>query len=283
MTGVSVCTLVRGRTEHLANLITGLSRQTHTPDELVVAHMQEEAATIGAPFPVRDISVPGEMLPLAQARNRAAAAARGDVLIFLDADCIPGPDLVATYAEATRGGGRVAMGATRYLRRPVAGDWSFDALWREAVRHPARLDPDDNPATVVALPDFGELWGLSFALAAADFTKAGGFDERFIGYGGEETDFARALEDAGLTLAWLGAARAVHQWHPVAIPPLQHFDDIVRNARLYHQKRGDWPMTYWLDQFEAAGFIERRGDITILRRPTEAERQAAFRFDVAFS
>ncbi|WP_238258633.1 glycosyltransferase, partial [Methylorubrum podarium] len=95
-------TLVRGRADRLRNVMRGLARQTVPPRELVIAWMQpDRAPDLPDPgCPVRHLHVPGEPMPLAAARNRAAAAAAGDVLVFLDVDCIPGPTLVAAYAEA---------------------------------------------------------------------------------------------------------------------------------------------------------------------------------------
>lgn len=282
---VSVCTIVRGRRAQLSNLVRGLERQMRQPDELVVAYMQDRAYDLPrTSFPVRTVFVAGEPMPLARARNQAASAAAGSVLVFLDVDCIPGPDLVGAYTEAIARERECVMGPTRYLGPSdtnVAA--TFENLWDQAVRHPARLDPLDAPSTV-AIDDFGELWGLSFALPRDVFVRIGGFDERFVGYGGEESDFARSLEEAGMGLRWIAAARAVHQWHPVARPPLIHFEDIVRNAKLYRDKRGEWPMTYWLDQFADDGWIVRHDDtITVRRTPSASERAAAIRHDAPFS
>ena len=74
----SVLTLVRGRADRLRNLMRGLARQTLPPCELIIAWMQPEPAPdLPDPgCPVRHLHVPGEPMPLAAARNRAAEAAR---------------------------------------------------------------------------------------------------------------------------------------------------------------------------------------------------------------
>ena len=289
---VSVCTLVRGRREHLSRLITGLNRQAVRPDELVIAYMQDNPheALPETPFPVKSLKVPGQRLPLAASRNRAAMVANGRVLIFLDVDCIPGPDLVRSYARAVGQTGGCVMGEARYLGNdapfPTDRPWRFDELWDSAERHPARPSGEDHPTGTPPVPilDTSELWGLSFALPKMQYLRAGGFDESFVGYGGEETDFARSLAEHDVPLHFEPRARAVHQWHPVHQPPLQHFDDIVANARRFRAKRGSWPMGYWLDQFERDGFIHRGRDIAVLRRPSDAELAQAERpGDVRFS
>ena len=104
MTTISVATLGHGRPSHLANLVRGLTRQTTLPKELVVAVMNGDRYEDipAAPFPVRMVEAGGSGLRLAAARNAAAATASGDVLVFLDLDCIPGATLCADYAEAAR-------------------------------------------------------------------------------------------------------------------------------------------------------------------------------------
>ncbi|MDO9396736.1 MAG: glycosyltransferase family 2 protein, partial [Herbiconiux sp.] len=77
---------------------------------------------------------------------------------------------------------------------------------------------------------------------------------------GEDTDFAFAAREAGVELAWVGSARAYHQHHPVQSPPVDHLDDIVRNATVFHERWGTWPMGGWLDAFEQRGLVHRDGD-----------------------
>ena len=273
---VSVLTIVRGRAGHLARLVDGLRGQLLPPDELVVAYMQPEAHPMpeGLPFEVREVFCRGEPMPLAAARNAAAAAATGDGLVFLDVDCVPSPSLVMAYWAALREAEGCFMGEVFYLPEGAADGADAARLDALGTRHPSKPVPPETGH--VPEPDYGELWGLSFALPAATFRRAGGLDERFVGYGAEETDFARTLEARGVPLYRLGGARAYHQHHAVHVPPLHHFADIVRNAGLFRAKWGDWPMGYWLGQFERDGLIERRDDrIDVLREPTRAEVEAS--------
>jgi N-acetylglucosaminyl-diphospho-decaprenol L-rhamnosyltransferase len=279
---VSVLTIVRGRSSHLANLIAGLNRQTRLPDELVIAWMQDAPSPLPETrFPVRSVLVPGDPMPLAAARNAAAEAARGEQLILLDVDCIPAAGLVERYATTADAAG-VRLGDVLYL--PPGGVEQVDdvVLDRMGVRHPAK--PELAVDEIRATPSHGELWGLSFALSAADWHRAGGMDERYIGYGGEETDFAARLERAGVTMAWVGGARAYHQHHPIHIPPLQHFDAILRNARLFRATWGRWCMDYWLGQFAERGLIAIDDrTLTVLRAPTQDEIDATLDATALFS
>lgn len=273
----SVLTLVRGRDEHLRNLMRGLARQTLPPAELVIAWMQPDA-TPDLPdpgCPVRHLHVAGKPMPLAAARNRAAEAASGETLIFLDVDCIPNAGLVAAYAGA--GSESLLLGEVLYLPDGAVGsDLDFARLDRLGRVHPAK--PPIPEAGLRREPEAKELWGLSFALPAAAYRRIGGMDEGFSGYGGEETDFAVRLAASGVPTHWVAGARAYHQHHPVHVPPLQHFDDILRNAARFHAGHGHWCMEYWLGQFRDAGLIAwdaHAPAIQRLRAPTLTEIAAA--------
>ncbi|MFP5076204.1 galactosyltransferase-related protein [Rhizobium sp. YIM 134829] len=271
----SVLTIVRGRTDHLRALMAGLARQTTAPQELVIAWMQphREHALPELPCPVRHVFVSGDPLPLAAARNRAAEAATSEHLIFLDVDCIPSPTTVEAYASALAGQDGVMLGEVLYLPGGERPDrTTFEDLLPDGVRHPSK--PAFPQHGMVEEPDPGQLWGLSFALRRKSWMLLGGMDEQFYGYGGEETDLARRAAAAGLATLRVGGARALHQHHTVHIPPLQHFNDILRNAALYRAKHGAWCMDYWLGQFADQGLIAWSADrpnMRILRQPDAQE------------
>lgn len=287
----SVLTLVRGRQAHLDGLVDGLARQTCQAFELVVAYMQPEppALSPALPFAVTQVRVPGEKLPLAAARNAAAEQARADRLIFLDVDCIPSPTLVESFVQKLDASGRCLLGEVRYLPGTLpAGERAgtrFRELAAHARRHPAR--PRMPEQGWVGEPEPRALWGLSFALTRQQYQGCGGMDEHYVGYGGEETDFAEQLARHGVELGWCAKALALHQYHGVCSPPLDKFDDILANARRFRAKWGSWCMEYWLDQFAEFGLIEWRPtdeNLRVLRRPSAGEIRACHQsLEVAFA
>jgi GT2 family glycosyltransferase len=265
---VSVLTIVKDRPGHLAQLVEGLRRSTVPPDELIIVDMGSLVpVSVGdVPFPVRLSRLECTGLPLAAARNEAARMATGDTLLFLDVDCIPMRDLVGAITGLVESQNALVCAEIWYLGPDDARtDWTESDLLIGAVGHPVREFPargfrEEHNA--------GLFWSLAFGIRRAQFFDLRGFDETFTGYGAEDTDFGFRAKAAALPLYFLGGVGAFHQYHAVFDPPLQHMEDIVRNARLFHERWGAWPMEGWLAQFEKAGFICRNDDkLHILRIP----------------
>lgn len=205
------------------------------------------------PCPTRLVDLDDvDPLPLARARNAGARAASGTQLVFLDVDCIPAPQLVTAYrAVADRVGlwtGPVwYLPPLRFIAQPDCAQ-----LRAAGRRHPAQ--PVAPPRGQVSLaPNL--FWSLNFAVRRDCYLRLGGFDERYVGYGGEDTDLARTAQARSVPIAQIADAHAFHQHHPSPVPPVQHLDAIIANSRVFRHKWGTWPMRGWLDAFAARGLI----------------------------
>ena len=274
MNGPSVLTLVKNRAAHLDQLVEGLRRSAMPPAELVVVDMSDDPVAIAdTPFQVTIRRLPGEGLPLARARNLAAKAARSAELVFLDVDCIPLRDCLGRLTQELAAQDALLCADVRYLGPgDAAPGWSEASLLARGRTHPVRDFPLDG---VRREPNPGLFWSLGFAMRADRFANLGGFDEAFTGYGAEDTDFGFRAAEMGLPLLFVGGAIACHQHHASHEPPVQHLDDILRNATLFRARWGRWPMEGWLDAFEAMGLIERGFNRLTRRRATEAADLAA--------
>ena len=104
-------------------------------------------------------------------------------------------------------------------------------------------------------------WSLSFAVTTPTWLRIGGFHPAYVGYGGEDTDFSEQAHAAGVGMRWVGGADAFHQHHPISNPPTEHLQAILRNAQLFHQRWGWWPMTGWLEAFARAGLVQYDRDL----------------------
>lgn len=137
---------------------------------------------------------------IAHARNEGAAAARTDVLVFCDADSIcPRPQVTeAVYLAATAPG--LVFAYDRYCRldQPTT---ERAATWRDVLAADRDGRPSDSNGCV--------------AISRESFHAAGGYDERYIGYGFEDLAFNRTC------LRLFGDHRRVagdliHLWHTPA-------------------------------------------------------------------
>lgn len=225
-----------------------------------------------------------EHLPLAGARNALAAVGAelgADLLVFLDADCLPAPSLLRHYCAAhAQLPTALLAGPVTYLtagesaaglRLGAANDRAFshapvsraEIADMTAIRRPHSARPAPSAGEVeirearsASAGDYALFWSLSFALTPRVFARIGGFDTAYRGYGGEDTDFGRCARLAGVDLAWVGGAEAVHVHHPVSSPPVEHVADIVVNARVFFERWGEWPMRGWIEAFAAMGLVQ---------------------------
>lgn len=279
---VTVCTLTRDRTAHLVEQVEGLLRSRRRPAVHVVAVMGGEdprTALPATPWQTRFVSVaapPGTGLPLARARNVAMEAAPTERVVMLDVDCIPSPDLVAAHDEALRRFDGIVMGEVAYLPPQPVAMAGPDPLAGVGSAHPSRpAPPPDGQLRTTA--DWQRFWSLSFGIRRRTWQRIGGFDPGYVGYGGEDTDFALRALRAGVPFAWLGGARADHQHHDVHDPPVQHLASIVVNAHRFRRRWGTWPMEGWLGTFRDLGLVDwdPLGErLDVVREPTLNELDA---------
>lgn len=268
----SLCTLAHGRARHLANMVKGLNQSRRPPCELVIAVLQDEKYDLPASsFPIRQIVLGSQGIPLALGRNTAAREARSELLIFLDVDCIPHPALIDDYARAAETRDGVMMGEVSYLPAGATDDGiDFARFESVGARHSERAGPPETPVAPCA--DYRCFWSLNFAMSARDFARSGGFDESFDGYGGEDTDFARGVVTAGLPIWWVRGSKAFHQYHPHHMPPVHHLESVIANAERFRRKWGNPTMQHWLRAFSLMGLIEGTEDgWRIVREPTEED------------
>ena len=158
---------------------------------------------------------------LARARNAGVRAAAHDILVFLDCDVIPEAGLIRAHARWHQTvGDALTVGFCNYVSaagvdpgavraRPgslaeLFAGRPFDPPWIE--RHMARTaDLTSRHADL-----FRAVTGHNFGISRALFEAAGGFDEAFRRYGGEDTEFAYRAQVLGGLLV---PERAAFGWH----------------------------------------------------------------------
>ena len=212
--------------DELALTFAALAAQTYPGDlfEVVVADDgSSPPITVppGAPFEVRVVAQVHDGFGLARARNLGAAAATGEVLIFLDCDMVPEPGLVEAHARWHHVADRaLTLGFRRHVdfdgitpadlaaagsvEAGVAGRSSTAPQWIEF--HMSRT----NDLTSADDDLFRIVTGGNLGVGRAFFDEIGGFDGSFNQWGGEDTEMGyRAFNRGGL----LVPERLALAWH----------------------------------------------------------------------
>lgn len=205
---VSVVLPTYNRRARLARVLGGLDRQAVDPStfEVVIiddgstddtrswlAQHRERAYAVNA--------VHQENGGPARARNRGVEAARGELILFLDDDVEPMPELVAEHLkshDAERD--VVVMGPLASLDH-YAQPW---VAWEQAkveAQYAAMLRGDWEPT-------FRQFWTGNASLEKAHILAAGGFDPTFLR--AEDVELGRRLHERGLKFRFNPAARGLH-------------------------------------------------------------------------
>jgi hypothetical protein len=137
-----------------------------------------------------------------QARNLAAASAEGDILVFLDSDCLVEPDFVLGHASwHTTGEKTVVIGGRS---RAVMGSSDELADYRKRLRRRTAGLQHGNEV-------FRSFVTANVSLPRGLFQEVGGFDERFHRWGGEDTELGWRLWSAGAIFLDDESVSATHQ------------------------------------------------------------------------
>ncbi len=197
---ISVVIASRDREHYLRDTLASLESQAGAPpfEVIVVDNGSRDGtrglveARAGGDPPVWYV---GEPAPnRAKARNRGAAAARGDYLLFCDDDVRLPAGWVAAHAAAQRGGDYVVNG-------PILNVGS----------------PDARPAPRAVNYSRAFLCSCNVSLSKRVFLDVGGFDENFDLYGWEDTELGLRLRRLGV--GWRFSWEA-YLWH--IKPPEEH-------------------------------------------------------------
>lgn len=200
--------------ETLETCLASLERgfQTGTPNfddfEVIVVDdgSVDNTAEIASRFKCRLISQ-GENQGTAKARNAGAQRARGEILVFVDADVALKPDALLNLSEFFESHPDVDAAVGTYTERIILGS-------RFQTGSPNFVSTYHNFFTFYhheLSPESIEwFWGAIGAVRRWVFEAVGGFDEQFHGASAEDMDLGYTLALAGRKISYIRSVKGDH-------------------------------------------------------------------------
>lgn len=181
----------------------------------------------------------------AACRNNGIRHASGDYLIFLDADFIVLPNAIKSHVLAAKPG-RFVAGRCKYLTKEQSERVFKATVSEELLEELYRQLPEE---TIIKehrkFVKYGILrrlhlagprkqtFGGHFSVYRKNIETVNGYDENFMGWGGEDLDLALRLSKAGFDgYSVIRTAKVLHLWHPRELgdkhwkegPNIKYFD-----------------------------------------------------------
>jgi len=202
---VSVIIPVRNRPEEIEACLSSLKEVVYPPEKLEIivvddASTDHTASTVSA-FPVHLISLK-QNKQAAYCRNFAARKARGDILAFIDSDCLAEPlwllELVPAFKDPSLGavGGRVD---SYFLKNPLDRYEQVKSSLIVGFRAKRSLEREG----------FFYVPSCNLLVRRDLFVKSGGFKEALSV--GEDVDLCWRLQDEGHPVEFRPAGKVSHR------------------------------------------------------------------------
>lgn len=215
---VSVVIPAHNEEQHISACLSSLLNQSYGADNyevLVVDNgSNDNTYAIATRYNVKILSRPG--IKVGAVRNAGAEEAKGDTLVFIDADCVARPDFLETGVNELMFAENLVIGGGCNL--PANANW-IERLWllgNEGQNKPRHLI------------------GACIFIRKNDFQHVDGFDESMTS--GEDSDLHKKLSSKGLKITidtkhnviHLGNAKTPYQF---ILRQRWHAENYVRNFK----------------------------------------------------
>jgi glycosyltransferase involved in cell wall biosynthesis len=198
--GVSVIVPVHNGGELFRACLSSLAALDPPAHELIVVDDSsgDFSGSLASEFGAQVLATLARSGP-AHARNLGAQHARGDILFFVDADVVVGPEAVGRIAEAFRRDPNLAALFGSYDDAPAAPD--FLSQYKNLMHHYVHQAGREDAFT---------FWAGCGAIRREVFLGLGGFDERYRKPAIEDIELGYRLKAAGHRVLLLKALQVKH-------------------------------------------------------------------------
>ncbi len=257
---VSLIITTYNRPDALQKVLYAATAQTVLPQEILIADdgSGEETANMvrqfaaQSPVPVRHIWQEDDGFRLAQSRNRALAAARGEYIVMIDGDMVLHPDFIADHIQAAQKGCFI-QGSRVLLSREKTAEMLSNAQRQETLHwwsggilkrlSAVRCGCLNRWIWHRSNRNHHSTKGCNMGFFRADALAVNGFNNEFVGWGREDSEFVARLFHYGLVRRNLKfGGIAYHLWHHEAErAALPQNDALLKNTleqRLVRCKHG---------------------------------------------
>lgn len=239
------------RARYLARMLEALEHQTAasgTFDVVVVddGSTDDTAQVLGRPYALPLLAISQTNQGPAAARNEGIRRATGDVVLFIDDDVVPAPDLIAVHLAMQADEPRVVIGR---MTAPEHGRPSFWAEWEQRMLERQYADMVEGRFQ----PCPRQFYTANASVRRDDLVRAGLFDPSFKR--SEDVELAYRLERLGLPFVFVSEARVLHDTP-------RTLAGWIRMAELY----GYYDVVMWRDKGVRYGLEMLAGDFLFARR-----------------
>ena len=210
---------------HIALCLGALTKQTIPVESFEVIVVDDgstdQTAEITKQFPVRYIYQ--ENQGPASARNRGAAASKGNILLFTDSDCIPTQNWIEE------------MLAPFQQEKIMAVKGAYRTEQREIVARFAQIEFEERFTLLekAGKTDMVDTYSAGFRMHI--FRELNGFDTRFPVANNEDTELSYRMAALQLAMIFTPKAIVYHLGHP----------DSIKRYALLKFSRGFWRMAVY--------------------------------------
>jgi glycosyltransferase involved in cell wall biosynthesis len=229
-TTISLIISTYNRPDFLELVLLSVLKQVQLPDEVIIADdgstndtkslIEKYQTTF--PIPLVHVWHKDEGYQLGAIKNRAAAKATGDYIVFIDGDLMLHPYFIFDYRKNLQENSILV--ASRVF---LSEAYTTELLkTKNTTIQLSRANIEKNRKSAYRLPALHHIIGGSKTHVGArgglmgvfrkDYIKVNGFDEAFTGWGREDSELFVRLLNSGIKRKNIKfAAITYHLWHPI--------------------------------------------------------------------